>query len=159
MQRLTIISGLKQEGKTRELVDSYVVSFLKKAVTEEGEEFNCRYSIKPIFITASSKNPINDYINSINDITKDFIESIDGIENNIKVLKTESHKFYNEVKEKGELFNIMTSNIKECDCIFYLDLMDGVVTIDELLEFMDSFPSDISSNSCDIVATKLRTIK
>lgn len=151
MQKLTIISGLKQEGKTRELFNSYKEHFLSSTMFEDGSVVLNRLLVKPVFITATNENPIKNYFLTM--------EGFDEIGDNEKPMFEETHKFYNEVKEKGELFNIMTSNIKECDCTFYLDGMDAVATINDLLEFMDSFPSDVSTNSCDIVVTKRRNIK
>lgn len=148
MQKLTIISGLKQEGKTRELFDSYKEHFLSSTIHEDGIAMLNRLLIRPVFITSTNENPIRDYCSTL--ITSGYIGD------NEMPFVTETHKYYSEVKEKGELFNIMTSNIKEGDCTFYLDSMDAVATINDLLEFMDSFPSDVSTNSCDIVITNTR---
>jgi hypothetical protein len=148
MQKLTIISGLPHEGKTKELFDSYKKHFLGVTIFAPGDTKLNRLIAKPVFITATNENPIKDYIL--------VLEGFDVLGDNEKSFMEESHKFYNKVKERGELFNIMTSNIREGDCIFYIDNMLDVVTIDELLTFMNSFPSDITTNSCDIVVTKRR---
>ena len=151
MQKLTIISGLKQEGKTKELFDSYKKHFLGDITYKDGSTVATRLMLRPVFITATNENPIKDYL---------FVmEGFDVIGDNEKPMFEETHKFYNEVKEKGELFNIMTSNLMEDDCTFYLDDMDDVASIDELLDLMNSFPSDVSKKSCDIVVTRFRNIK
>ena len=151
MQKLTIISGLKQEGKTRELFDSYKNHFLGDITYKDGSTVATRLMLRPVFITATNENPIKDYLL--------VMEGFDVIGDNEKPMFEETHKFYNEVKEKGELFNIMTSNLMEDDCTFYLDGMDDVASIDELLDLMNSFPSDVSKKSCDIVVTRFRNIK
>lgn len=151
MQKLTIISGLPHEGKTIELFDSYKNHFLGAITYKDGSTIAARLVLRPVFITATNENPIKDYL---------FVmEGFDVIGENEKPMFEETHKFYNEVKEKGELFNIMTSNLIENDCTFYLDGMDDVASIDELLDFMDSFPSGVSNKSCDIIATRVRNIK
>lgn len=148
MQKLTIISGLKQEGKTSELFDSYKEHFLGSTMYEDGSSILNRSMIRPVFITATSDNPIMDYCNTI--VGNNYVG-----DNELPFI-SESHKYYAEVKEKGELFNIMNSNIRDGDCTFYLDGMDDVVPIGDLLDFMNSFPSNISKNSCDIVSTNTR---
>lgn len=154
MQKLTIISGLKQEGKTRELFDSYKNHFLGDITYKDGSTIATRLMLRPVFITATNENPIMDYCTLLMNEEKDITSF-----NNEKDMLIETHKFYNEVKEKGELFNIMTSNLMEDDCTFYLDGMDDVASIDELLDLMNSFPSDVSKKSCDIVVTRFRNRK
>ena len=148
MQRLTIISGLKQEGKTRELFDSYKKHFTNRTINEDGSN---RLLIRPVFITATKGNVFSNYISNLNTLE---------LSDTDRCFITESHIFYNEVVDKDELFNIMATNLIEDNCVFYLDGMDNVISsFDDLLNFMDDFPGSLSNNSCDIIATNTRHIR
>ena len=149
METLKIITGLRQEGKTTELIQEYIEHF-RTTYEAEGKTINLRESLVPVLIIAANV---------------DFHKLIENTCNIAGIADTEGTLAETHVIERHnchngtivDIYDIIHKHIVKYDCVFYIDkdLFDSNDVM-ELLEFMEKFPNTKCPNSFSIVATKER---
>ena len=134
MHAITIINGLRQEGKTTELIERY------KSLQEElaNPEIKTRY--KAYLIVCCPDAGCADELSRV-------IRERDGVISEIAT--TES-----ELKDK--IITFVTAS----DCAIFIDDPDTIVSnvSQWLTDLSDTFPNKEIGNACDIVFTRLRVI-
>ena len=154
MQNLRVITGNRQEGKTTELLENYFLRYVTKFTVDNTEEpelneetlINFRDNVKLVFIDASPvsmfKEDMLRIINSDDFTSKEIDEILNGY-----------HIVYHDVDSWFKLIKIIKEEIKEKDCIFFIDNCEKHNKLKEFLELMLCYPNQDCENSFDIIMT------
>ena len=167
MQKLSVIIGQDGEGKTTELLDEYYLHFVGTAfhAADDGSPVyeNTRDKITPVVIICGFERPekpaIAKYIENLGNANCGINDhAYELLIKKINEFKEGDHKYYEEVSELGMLENIIASNIKDKDCVFYIDNIDklyedGISDVNDLVNMISRYPNVEVGNSFDIVAT------
>lgn len=140
MQKITQINGLRQEGKTTELVGIFVNHFI-----------NSGDKMTPILIVVGST-------------AESILRSIDEclVGKQITIEQEKDLKYVNTyiVPTKfgiDKLKELIYDYIEKKDCVFYIDDLDATnVTVKDLESLQDSYPNPLCGNSFDIYYTRTR---
>jgi len=153
MNKVTTITGLRQEGKTNELVACYIDT-LDTLLVEPRTPHRVYFIKCALYDTDDDKNKIQ----------QQFISEFQIDTDSIPVNKT----IYT-VNSIDLFWSYLTSFIKRSDCDVYIDdlplLMEqpdfngnSVNTQQELERFIDKYPNKDCGNSMDITYTRPRVI-
>lgn len=149
MQTIKSIVGMRQEGKSVELMMEYITSYIMG--------YNKVMNIVPVFI-------------SVGDVPEDrfmkllelVVEADDDMDAESIILYNNPHVHTN-VKNIDELLKFMEETLVSSECCFFIDDFDKILpstyrfdTYKELNKFLDNYPNTTCSNSCDIVYTRTR---
>lgn len=150
MQNLRIITGKRQEGKTTELLESYFLRYQTTYNVElENGESVLRYfrdTNKLVYISGLPVDTFEENMERIcsdNDDYKDaYLDIVNG-----------KHITYYGVDNWFKLITIIKEEIKENDCIFFIDDCEKHNKLKEFLELMLCYPNQDCENSFDIIMT------
>ena len=154
MQNLRVITGNRQEGKTTELLENYFLRYVTKFTvnnTKESESdeetlINFRDNVKLVFIDAF---PV-----SMSEAgTLRIIKSDDFTDEEREEILNGDHTIHHNVDSWFKLIRIIKEEIKEKDCIFFIDNCEKHNKLKEFLELMLCYPNQDCENSFDIIMT------
>lgn len=149
MERLTVIIGRRQEGKTSEIFKEYVDHFLGKYEGDDNEVKFLRDALRPVFIMNSFDNK---------DIKESFLDLVNTLgdydysEDDIEEFKAYDHKLYNA--SELDIIDIILTHINEMDCIVYLDDCDELITVEQAANWISEYSCQDGYNNLDIIMTK-----
>ena len=150
MQNLRVITGKQQGGKTTELLENYFLRYVTTYLIdgEEGEPV-LRYfkdNVKLVFIDSAPVSLFKeDMLRIIN--SDDFTD-----EEKEEILKGD-HNVHYCVDSWFKLIRIIREEIKEKDCIFFIDNCEKHNKLKEFLDLMLCYPNQDCENSFDIIMT------
>ena len=150
MQKVSIIIGRKQEGKTKELVDNYINHFIDTVSGRHYQDTNLRDIVRPVFIAAGADthNPIQEYIEKLEASDELPLERKETILNDLR-----SYDHFHSVADKDELKDLVHEMLSEKDCVFYIDNVDTIMGVDEVVDLCNSYPRMYVGQSADFEVT------
>lgn len=150
MQRLTVIIGKKEEGKSIDLFLEYISHFIGEYVGDNKEPARLNDSLRPVFIIGDSNSiDANVEFRKLQDLL--FEEDFDTWQ--WEAIKTETHIIYS-VSNKNDIENIIKDELEEMDCIVYLDDCDELITVEQAVNWISEYSCQDGYNNLDIVMTK-----
>lgn len=130
MNRVTCISGLTKEGKTKELILDYL-----GATALDG--------INAVFISCEDNL---EYI-------QDLIVSVGGFDSSNVEFDKYKLKF---VTDASELKDTISDYANEHDCVFFIDSPETADTKFDANDYVDNYPNPKCDSNIDITYTRLR---
>lgn len=158
MQRVTLITGLRQEGKTTELRNEFLEHLFNM---DKSTGKLIRESIKPIFINCDGAETKSEELAFTS--MKDYVTSnnLDGSLsaedcNELIVRLVNNHHF--TVSHYMEFLDLIEECVKDMDCVFYIDNVEFIpdLSADRIIALVNHYPNQECLNSFDIMYTKLR---
>jgi hypothetical protein len=149
MQNLRVITGKRQEGKTTELLENYFLRYSTTYTVElDNGESILRYFRDTNRLIYISSQTVNVFKENMLDIcnTEDYKDVYLDIING-------KHITYHGVDNWFKLIKIIKEEIKENDCIFFIDDCEKHNKLKEFLELILCYPNQDCKNSFDIVMT------
>lgn len=139
MQTLKVITGMRQEGKTTELMESY---FKQYAVEAIDKYFNL------VFINNVPRVPFDIFEEYMKTMIPDTLS-----EEQVATIKSGTHNIYFNVKDSNEIKSIINKEINKKDCIFFIDGCDSFFNAQDAINIMNEYPNTECLNSFDIDMT------
>lgn len=135
MQNIKITIGLPHEGKTTEILESFLNHYNNKDLSEK---------VKPVFIA----------IEETYEILKELAKQKLNLDIDFKDSFYNLHDFKDNSIE-NILGSIILSNLEKNDCLFYLDGIHGIIENfhEKIVLLINSFPNNIIKHSFDVEYT------
>ena len=154
MQRLRVITGNRQEGKSTELLANYFLRYVTKFIVSNDEEhesdketlINFRDNVKLVIIDATPYDVFKDDMLRI-------LKSDDFTDEEREEILNGDHTIHYNIDSWFKLIRIIKEEIKEKDCIFFIDNCEKHNKLKEFLELILCYPNQDCENSFDIVMT------
>ncbi len=159
MNRIVCVSGLRQEGKTTEIVNEF------KGLSSELTFGNDEIMFKPHFIICVFSGLDIDQTVYLEKFKKQYNITNDGLKIGSKIIMVDNEK---------DLLKELTVMVKTSDCKVFIDDLDTIIEKTDfngvptcstmhssviIEEFVDKYPNKECSNSIDITYTRTRFTK